>query len=134
VGCPWAREIFERSLAKQVEKVNATPMNINESDVEPARLGKPPRLTSPSPSLMHSGYDAALAMVKRREDDRGENDTGGSPQQARNPTKQNTKVRFRGSRYRVTEPRITIMWGRRIMIGVEDDPEGGEDHKRGGSR
>jgi len=63
VGTPLAREILERNWAKQVEKDNATPMNINESDAEPGRPGKTPRLTSPPPSLIHSQY-AASAKVQ----------------------------------------------------------------------
>jgi len=54
VGMPLAREVTTRNWAKQVEKDNAMPMNIDESDVEPGQLGKAPRLTSPPPSLMHS--------------------------------------------------------------------------------
>jgi hypothetical protein len=84
VGTPLAREVLTRNWARQVAKDNATPMIIDESDAEPGRPGKALRLTSPPPSLMHSRYAGASAMAKRREDDRGENDQGGSRQNARN--------------------------------------------------
>jgi len=87
VGTPLAREVTTRNWAKQVEKDNATPMNIDESDAEPGRPGKVPRLTSPPPSLMHSRHAGASATVIGREDDRGENDKGGSRQNAQNPRK-----------------------------------------------
>jgi hypothetical protein len=85
VGTPLAREILTRNWEKQVEKDNATPMNIDESEMEPGRPGKAPRLTSPPPTLMHSRYAGASAMVKRREDDRGDNDKGGRTRSLPNP-------------------------------------------------
>jgi len=54
VGMPLAREVTTRNWAKQVEEDNATLMVINESEAEPGRPGKAPRLTSPPPSLLHS--------------------------------------------------------------------------------
>jgi len=87
VGTPLAREIMTQNWAKQVED-NATPMNIDELDAEPGRPGKAPRLISPAPpSLMHSRHAGASATVIGREDDRGENDKGGSRQNERNPRK-----------------------------------------------
>jgi hypothetical protein len=85
VETPLAREILTRNWAKQVEKDNATPMNIDESDAEPERPGKAPRLTSTPPTLMHSRYAGASAMAKRREDDRGENEKGGQTRSLPNP-------------------------------------------------
>jgi len=76
VGTPLAREILTRNWEKQVKKDSATPMNIDESDAEPGRPGKAPRLTSPPPTLMHSQYAGASATVKRREANRGEDDRG----------------------------------------------------------
>jgi hypothetical protein len=76
VGTPWAREVLTQNWAKQVEKDNATPMNIDESDAEPGRQGKAPRLASPPPTLMHSQYTGASTTAMRREDNRGENNTG----------------------------------------------------------
>jgi hypothetical protein len=73
VGTPLAREVLARNWEKQVDRDNATSMNIDESDPEPGRLGKSPRSTSPPPMLMHSRYGGASATAKRREDDRGEN-------------------------------------------------------------
>jgi len=72
VGTPLAREVLKRNLAKQVEKDNATPMIIDESDVEPGRSGKAPRLISPPPSLMHSQYAGDLATTTRGEDNGGD--------------------------------------------------------------
>jgi len=80
-----AREVTTRNWVKQVEKDNVTPMNIDESDAEPGRPGKAPRLTSPPPTLMHSRYAGASAMVKRGEDDRGKNDKGGQTRSLPNP-------------------------------------------------
>jgi len=88
VGTPFAREILTRNWQKQVKKDNTTPMNIDESDAEPGRPGKAPRLTSLPPTLMHSRYAGASAMVKRREDDRGENDKGGWTRSLPNPQEQ----------------------------------------------
>jgi hypothetical protein len=73
VGTLLARGILTRNWEKQVEKNNVTHMNIDESDAEPGRPGKAPKLTSPPPTLMHSRCAGALATAKRREDDRGEN-------------------------------------------------------------
>ena len=77
VGTPLAREILTRNWEKKVEKDNATPMNIDESDAEPGRPGKAPRLISPPATLMYSRYAGASATVKGWENDRGENDMGG---------------------------------------------------------
>jgi len=123
VGTPLAREIITRNWGKQVEKDNATPMNIDESDVEPGRPGKAPRLTSPPPTLMHSRYAGASATVKRREDDRGENDKGGRTRSLPNPRERQRRRRGRseGSCDRVTELRNTITWRK-------------EDNDRGGRR
>ena len=54
VGTPLAREVTTRNWAEQVKKDNTTPLNIRESDAEPGRPGKAPRLISPPPSLMNS--------------------------------------------------------------------------------
>jgi len=120
-GTPLAREVTTRNWAKQVESDNATPMNIDESDAEPGRPGKAPRLTSPPPSFMHSRHAGASATVIGREDDRGENEKGGSRQNVRNPRKRNGRGRSRGSGDRVTELRNTITWKK-------------EDNDRGGRR
>jgi len=98
VGTPLAREVTTRNWAKQVEQVITTPMNIDESDAEPGQPGKASTLTSPPPSLMHSQHAGASATVIRREDDRGENEKGGSRQNVRNPRKRNGRGRSGGSR------------------------------------
>jgi hypothetical protein len=123
VGTPLAREILNRNWEKQVEKDNATPMNIDELGAESGRPGKAPRLTSPPPTLMHSRYAGASATVKRREDDRGENDKGGRTRSLPNPRKRQQRRRGRseGSCDRVTELRNTITWRK-------------EDNDRGGRR
>jgi len=95
VGTPLAREILTRNWEKQVEKDNATPMNIDESDANQGRLCKAPRLTSPPPTLMHSRYAGALATVKRREDDSGENDKGGRTRRLPNPRETQQRRRRR---------------------------------------
>ena len=121
VGMALAREITTRNWAKQVEKDNAMPMNIDESDVEPGRPGKAPRLTSPQPTLMHSRYAGASATVKRREDDRGENDKGGWTRSLPNPLERQRRRRGRseGSHDRVMELRNIITWR------TEDNDRGG---------
>jgi hypothetical protein len=121
VGTPLAREILTRNWEKQVEKDNATPMNIDESDAEPGRPGKSPRLTSPPPTLMHSRYAGASATVQRREDDRGENEKGGRARSLPNPRdgQRRRRRRSEGSCDRVTELRNTIMWRK------EDNDSGG---------
>jgi len=129
VGTPLAREITTRNWAKQVEKDNATLMNIDESDAEPGRPGKAPRLTSPPPRLMHSQHAGASAMVIGREDDRGENNKGGSQQNARNPRKRNGRGRSRRSHDRVTELRNTITWRKE-----ENDRGGRQPGGRGGQQ
>jgi len=129
VGTPLAQEVTKRNLVKQVEKDNATPMNIDESDAEPGRPGKAPRLTSPPPSLMHCGHSGASAMVIGREDDRGEKEKGGSRQNARNPRKRNGRGRSRGSGDRVTELRNTITWRKE-----EKDRDGRRPGGRGGPK
>jgi hypothetical protein len=87
-------------------------MNIDESHVEPGRPGKAPRLTSPPPTLMHSQYAGASATVKRREDDRGENDKGSRTRSLPNP-RERQKIkqgRSEGSCDRVIELRNKITW------------------------
>jgi len=110
VGTPLAREVLTRNWEKQVEKDNATPMNIDESDAEPGRPGKAPRLTSPPPTLMHSRQAGASAMAKRREDDGGENDKGGRTRSLLNPRERQRRRRGRSEEScdRVTELRNTI--------------------------
>ena len=129
VGTPLAREVTTRNWAKQVEMDNAMPMNIDESDAEPGRPGKTPRLTSPPPSLMHSRHAGASATVIGREDDRGEKDKGGSRQTGRNPRKRNGRGRSRGSGDRVTELRNTITWRK-----VDNDRGGRRTGGRGGQQ
>jgi len=123
VGTPLAREVTTRNWAKQVEKDNATPMNIDESDAESGRPGKAPRLTSPPPTLMHSRYAGASVTAKRREDDRGENDRGKRTQSEPTTPRRQRRRRGRseGSCDRVTELRNTITWRK-------------EDNDRGGRR
>jgi hypothetical protein len=123
VGTPLAREVLTRNWENQVEKDNATPMNIDESDAKPGRPGKAPRLTAPPPTLMHSRYAGASAMAKRREDDRGENDKGGRTRSLPNPRERQRRRRgrFEGSCDRMTELRNTITWRK-------------EDNDRGGRR
>jgi hypothetical protein len=131
VGTPLAREVLTRIWEKQVEKDNATPMNIDESDAEPGRLGKAPRLTSPPPTLMHSSYAGASATVKRREDDRGENDKGGRTRSLPNPRERQRRRRGRseGSCDRVTELRNTITWRK-----ADNDRDGIRPGGRGGQQ
>jgi len=121
VGTPLAREILTRNWEKQVEKDNATPMNIDESDAEPGRPGKVPRLTSPPPTLIHSRYAGASATAKRREDDRGENDRGKRTQSEPTSPRRRRRRRGRseGSCDRVIELRNTITWRK------EDNDRGG---------
>jgi len=78
VGTPLAREVTTRNWAEQVKQDNTTPLNIHESDAEPGRPGKAPRLISQPPSVMNSQHDGALATVIGREDDIGEKDNVGS--------------------------------------------------------
>jgi len=131
VGRPLAREILTRNWEKQVEKDNATPMNIDESDAEPGRPGKAPRLTSPPPTLMHSRYAGAHATAKRREDNRGENEKGGRTRSLPNPRERQRRRRGRskGSCDRVTELRNTITWRQ-----VENDRGGRRPGGRGGQQ
>ena len=131
VGTPFTREVTTRNWAKQVEKDNATPMNIDELDAEPERPGKALRLTSPPPTLMHSQYAGASAMAKRREDDRGEKDKGGQTRSLPNPRERQIRRRGRskGSCDRVTELRNTITWRK------EDNDRGGrQPGGRGGQQ
>jgi len=131
-GRPLAQEVITRNWAKQVGKDNAMPMNVDESDAEPGRPGKAPRLTSPPPCLMHFRHAGASATVIGREDDRGENDKGGSRQSAWNPRKQNGRGRSRGSGDRVTELRNTITWRKEENDRGERRPGGrGGQQKRG---
>jgi len=122
-GTPLAKEILTQNWEKQVEKDDATLMHIDESDAEPGRPGKARRLTSPPPTLMHSRYAGASATVKRREDDRGENDRGGRTRSLPNPRdrQQRRRGRSEGSCDRVIELRNTITWRK-------------EDNDRGGRR
>jgi len=131
VGTPLAREILTRNWEKQVEKDNATPMNIDESDVEPGRPGKALRLTSPPPTLMHARYAGASATVKRREDDRLENDKGGRTRSLPNPRERQRRRRGRseGSRDQVTELRNMITWRKE-----ENDRGGRRPGGRGGQQ
>jgi len=132
VGTPLAREVTTQNWAKQVEKNNATLMNIDESDAESGRPGKAPRLTSPPPSLMHSQHAGASATVIGREDDRGENEKGGSRQNAWNPRKRNGRGRSRGSCDRVTELRSTIMWRKEESDRGERRPGGRGGQQKSG--
>jgi len=112
VGTPSAREIVTRNWENQVKNDNATPMNIDKSDVEPGRPGKAPRLTSPPPTFMHCRYAGASATVRRREDDSGENDKGYRTRRLPNPRKRQRCRResSEGSCDRVTDLRNTITW------------------------
>jgi len=77
VETPLAREILTRNWKKQVEKDSTTPLNIDESDAEPGRPGKAPRLTSPPPTLIHSRY-AGTSATAREGRMIGEKKKGGS--------------------------------------------------------
>jgi hypothetical protein len=88
VGTLLSSEILTQNWEKQVEKDNATPMNIDESDAEPGRPGKAPRLIFPPPTLMHSRYAEASSTAKSREDDREENHMGGWTRSLPNPQEQ----------------------------------------------
>jgi len=120
-GTPLAQQVTNRNWAKQVEKDNVTPMIIDESDAEPGQPGKAPWLTSPPPTLMHSRHAGASATVKRREDDRGENDRGKRTQSEPTTPKRQRRRRGRseGSGDRVIELRNTITWRK------EDNDRGG---------
>jgi len=75
---PLAREVTTGNWAKEVKIDNATPMNVDEWDVEPGRVGKAARSTFPPPSIMHCEYAGVSAKAMRREDDRGGKQSGGS--------------------------------------------------------
>jgi hypothetical protein len=121
MGTPLAGEILTRNWAKQVEKDNVTPMNIEQSDAESGRPGTAPRSISTPPRLMHSRYAGASAMARRREDDRGANDKGGRTRSLPNPRERQRRRRGRseGSRDQVIELRNTITWRK------EDNDRGG---------
>jgi hypothetical protein len=50
VRTPLATAVFEWNLPMKVEKGNAMPMNINNSDAEPRKLDKALQVISPPPS------------------------------------------------------------------------------------
>jgi hypothetical protein len=71
-------------------------MNIDQSDAETGQPGNALIVTSSPPSLMHSQYAEASAMVVTGENNRGEKDMEQSRQNVRNPTWQNTIWRSKG--------------------------------------
>jgi len=134
VGTRLAREILTRNWENQVKKDNPTLMNIDELDVEPGRLGKAPRFTSPPPTLMHSQYTAASATVKSSEDHGGKIQNVGRTRSLPNPRERQRRRRGRAERScgRVTELRNTITHRQEENVRCGKRPGGrGGQQKRG---